>query len=203
MQDRIHIEFLNSFISVCKMYSRCGTAKQDRMWDYGMCPVMHRVCKDTLGVLSITVICLLGLSYLVNGLFSSLASPQKWAWRGKEDTSGFLDIWVKLNWEGGWHDCMDNFFNLSCPQLEASCCTKCSGLRNTQERSCCGSDPSGRGSPWPSSSTSLSLSFYQMGQDLKGHSCIHPELAYLPQDCPAPRDGKLVTSAHGWDTQSL
>lgn len=48
-----------------------------------------------------------------------------------------------------------------------------------------------------SSSTSLSLSFYQMGQDLKGHSCILPELAYLPQDCPAPRDGKLVTSPHG------
>lgn len=43
----------------------------------------------------------------------------------------------------------------------------------------------------------LSLSFYQMGQDLKGHSCILPELAYLPQDCPAPRDGKLVTAPHG------
>lgn len=65
MQDRIHIEFLNSFICVYKMHSRCGTAKQDQMWDYGMCPVMRRVCKDTLGVLSST--CNLSLKLILSG----------------------------------------------------------------------------------------------------------------------------------------
>ena len=126
---------------------------------------MQRVCKDTLGVLSNTVISrnsLLGLSYLVNGLFSSLASLlshlsfelfsakdfyPKMSLKRKEDTSYFLDIWVKFDWGGGWCDCMHNFFNLSCPRHEIACCTKSSGLRDTQERSCCGSDLSGRGHP--------------------------------------------------------
>lgn len=80
-----------------------------------MCPVMQRVCKDTLGVLSNTVISrnsLLGLSYLVNGLFSSLASLlshlpfelfsakdfcPKTSLKRKEDTGRFLDIWVKFD----------------------------------------------------------------------------------------------------------
>lgn len=140
-------------------------------------------------------------TYLLN-FFQPNTFTQKMSLKRKENTSGFLDIWVKFERGEGWCDCMDNFFNLSCPQHETACCSKNSGLKDTQERSY-GSDPSGEGSPRPSSNASLRLGFYQMGKDLTGHACIPPELAYLPQGCPTPGDRELVTSSNGWATQSL